>query len=166
MPTPSKALSVSTAASARSAARRSTNVFSVITVAPKPKPSAPVAQHSSANAAEAPIRSALAASSAIERRSAPRPNSSTPRMPSRRASQGPTAEAKMASATCGMNIAPYCALDKWKPVGLDEYCAGGGKRHQRQALHHAAKVEQAKRELALAAGDVAGAPLNRAAAAR
>ena len=101
-------------------------MFSVITVAPKPKPSAPVAKHSTGNAAEEPINSALAASSAMERRLAPRPNSSTPRIPSRRASQGPTAEAKMASATCGMNIAPYCALDKWKAVGLANIALAAG----------------------------------------
>ncbi len=127
VPRPSSALSVSTAASARSAARRSTRVLRVVTVAPKPRPSAAVAQHSSAKAAESPISSALPASSDMASRSAPRPSDSRPRIPNRRASQGPSAAANMAEATCGTNIAPYWALDKWKPVGPAKIALAAGK---------------------------------------
>ena len=48
-------------------------------------------------------------------------------MPNRRASHGPTAEANIASTTCGTNIAPYCALDKWKPAGLVKIALAAGK---------------------------------------
>ena len=82
--------------------------------------------HSKTYAAPEPISSGLAESSAIETRSPPSPSNNTPRNPNRRASHGPEEEARIAIATWGMNIAPYPAPERWKPVGLTKIALAAG----------------------------------------
>jgi hypothetical protein len=115
VPSPSSAFKVSTAPSSRPGDKPSTKAFSAITVAPKPRPSAPVETHSKTYAAPEPISSGLAESSAIETRSPPSPSNNTPRNPNRRASHGPEEEARIAIATRGM-----------KPVGLTKVALAAG----------------------------------------
>src|SRR2546425_13203203 len=89
-----------------------------MTVAPKPRPSAAVANSRMPYARlEEDLNRLLMASKAIETRSLPRPSRKTRFNFQRRANAGTRLEARMARSTCGRNIAPYWLLLNPYPCG-------------------------------------------------
>ena len=125
-------------------------MFSAITVAPKPSPSAPVARQSTANAAPEPISSGLAASSAIAsdvRRQPEQQHAAQARCA--RASLGASAEASDRQHDLRHEHRGHIAtLERAKPDGLVRMALAAGKGDQRQALRHARRIDQRDGQIA------------------